>query len=779
MSPGAMDVDGDSVTYSFDWTYDDGQGGSGTALSSWLGTTVYAYDTVLAGETLRDETWTCAVTPNDGIEDGVAGVDSMLVDDLCLSTTTAQGMTFVQICGGTFDMGCTAAQQSYGCRSDEIPVHSVTLTRDFYLGETEVTQGQWDVLMGNNPSQINNGTCPDCPVEYINWWETLAFANAVSTAEGVDECYTLSGCTGTAGVNLNCSSVTINSTFGSPYDCAGYRLPTEAEWEYAARAGTDLLYSGSAIIDDVGWYSSNSGGTTHVVKGLAPNAWDLYDMSGNVFEWTWDWYGSSYFTSSPSTDPLGPGSGSGIVVRGGSQGYADSYARVTRRYNAGGPSSRWSTFGFRLSRTASNVIDSDSDSDGYPAWQDCDDNDPSVHDPDGSTENCAGIDCWSLLDAGYATGDGTYWIDPDGTGAFEAYCDMTTEEVYSNCSLPATYSRITHSQGNIDFMAVAYEPHGDYALVLGYPSELYRYDPVAQTLDHVATGGGDYWNAIEFAPDGSYALIGGADGYSSPDPVLYVYTAAAGLSQVTGITSGGLYTPSRIGAIAHRPGTDSFAILSDNTGSWPSQVTYIHEFTPDFSSGTHSWIYGGGQVSNQSSSSLAWGENLGQQIALGTDYYLELFYYDPSLSTGNFSTLSTNTGNLKKVIFNPDGTVAWVLQWSSNGKIYTWEGTLRTDYDNTYDFSGYTIWDFTISPDGHWKVFVGRYGNIYWSDSAWRPVDHSAFTQQGIANFDQPPYSATTNDYLHSVAWRPDTCKGLMVGDATSSQGTLILFELQ
>jgi len=389
-------------------------------------------------------------------------------------------------------------------------------------------------------------------------------------------------------------------------------------------------------------------------------------------------------------------------------------------------------------------------------------------------------------DTGTAGGDTSDTSDTSDT-AVDTDTDLPTDTGftippvgdYTHCTLPATYSRITHGQGNVDLTAVAYEPHGDYALVLGYPSEIYRYDPAAQTLDHIASGGGDYWNAIEFAPDGSYALIGGADGYTSPDPVLYVYTEAAGLSQITGITSGGLYTPSRIGAIAHRPGTDSFAILSDNTGSWPSQVTYIHEFTPDFSTGTHSWVYGGGQVSDQNSSSVAWGENLGQQIALGTDYYLELFYYDPSLTSGNFSTLSTNTGNLKKVLFNPEGSIAWVLQWSSNGKIYTWEGALRTDYDNTYDFSGYTIWDFNVSPDGHWKVFVGRYGNVYWSDSDWRPVDHSAFTQQEIANFDQPPYSASTNDYLHGVSWRPDTCNGLMVGDATSSQGTLILFELQ
>ena len=350
---------------------------------------------------------------------------------------------------------------------------------------------------------------------------------------------------------------------------------------------------------------------------------------------------------------------------------------------------------------------------------------------------------------------------------------------YTHCTQPAVYSRLTHSEGNVDFRVVAYEPHGEYALILGYPSELYRYDPTTQDLSHLASGGNDYWETIAFAPDGSYALIGGADAATSPDPVLYVYTEAAGLNPITGVTSGGLYSPSRISSIAHRPGTDSFAILSDNTGSWPSQITYIHEFTPDFSTGTHTWLYGGGQVSSQGSSSVAWGMNNGQQIALAADRYLELFYYDPSLSSGNFSTLSTNTGNLKKVVFNVDGSVAWVLQWSGSGKVYTWEGSLRTDYYNTYTFSGYTIWDFATSPDGYWKVFVGRFGNIYWSNSDWRPIDHAAFTNQPIANFDQPPYSATSNDYLHSVAWRPDSCDGLIVGDATSSQGTLILFELQ
>jgi formylglycine-generating enzyme required for sulfatase activity/predicted Ser/Thr protein kinase len=223
-------------------------------------------------------------------------------------------MVFVK--GGTFTMGCTS-EQGRGCWDSEKPTRRVTVG-DFYIGKYEVTQKQWRAVMGtsaslSDPSYFKN--CDDCPVESVSWNDIQEFIKKLNQKTGKK-----------------------------------YRLPTEAEWEYAARggsAGSPTRYSGSNNIDEVAWYSSNSGSKTHPVGRKKPNELGLYDMSGNVWEWCSDWYGSDYYKNSPQTNPQGPSSGSYRVLRGGSWYSRAQNCRVSDRYSYT-PDSRNGISGFRL-----------------------------------------------------------------------------------------------------------------------------------------------------------------------------------------------------------------------------------------------------------------------------------------------------------------------------------------------------------------------------------------------------------------------------------------------
>ena len=270
-------------------------------------------------------------------------------DDLDGSEPAPDGFVLIQ--SDTFEMGSSAEPGRDGDETE----HAVTLTRDFFLQRYEVTQVQWQDLMGTNPSHFAN--CgDDCPVEMVSWYDALRYANTVSRSEGLDECYVLTECWGQAGEDLECDSVNFNGL-----DCEGYRLPTEAEWEYAARAGTTTpFYSGSSTervcdldpnLDEIGWYCGNSNDTTHPVGRKTPNDWGLYDMAGNVGEWCSDWFAFEYYASSPSHDPLGPESGRERVRRGGSWGSGVRMARSADRSH-GHPSDRHAYLGFRLARTA-------------------------------------------------------------------------------------------------------------------------------------------------------------------------------------------------------------------------------------------------------------------------------------------------------------------------------------------------------------------------------------------------------------------------------------------
>jgi formylglycine-generating enzyme required for sulfatase activity len=281
----------------------------------------------------------CATIFEDGIPEDVESCVPDADADLGADEyTAAHGGTMVKIFAHTFEMGCTAGMSD--CASDESPAHDVTLTNDFYIGETEVTQGEYEAMMGTNPSGFSS--CgSDCPVETVTWHESAAFANAVSDSEGLEQCYT---CTG-SGTSTSCSIAV------EPYSCGGYRLSTEAEWEAAARCGEDTLYAGSTVIDDVAWYVLNSDSTTHTVATKASNACGLYDMTGNVFEWTQDWYSSSYYSSSPGTDPVGATSGVSRVLRGASWNNMPTDVRVANRSGLDPPFGTYS-IGLRLLRTS-------------------------------------------------------------------------------------------------------------------------------------------------------------------------------------------------------------------------------------------------------------------------------------------------------------------------------------------------------------------------------------------------------------------------------------------
>lgn len=215
----------------------------------------------------------------------------------------------VAIEGGTFWMGFTSEQEEE-YKYNEKPVHEVTLS-DFYIGKYEVTQAQWRAVMGTNPSYFSN--CDNCPVESISWSDIKKFLRKLNELTGKN-----------------------------------YRLPTEAEWEYAARGGKrskGYKYSGSNAVGTVGWYLDNSGEKTQPVGQKAPNELGIYDMTGNVFEWCQDWYGD--YRSRTQTNPSGPSSGSFRIYRGGSSGSTAKDMRISGR-RSGGSGGNYYYVGFRL-----------------------------------------------------------------------------------------------------------------------------------------------------------------------------------------------------------------------------------------------------------------------------------------------------------------------------------------------------------------------------------------------------------------------------------------------
>jgi formylglycine-generating enzyme required for sulfatase activity len=215
--------------------------------------------------------------------------------------TTRIGMTLVRIPAGEFQMGSNEGGD------DERPVHRVRISAPFYLGKYKVTQAQWKAVMGKNPSHFAGN--PNRPVENVSWNDVQEFIRRLNQQEGWEVC----------------------------------RLPTEAQWEYAARAGTTT--ERYADVDAIAWYAENSGYETHAVGQKRPNAWGLYDMLGNVWEWCHD--GKRRYTAYTVVDPIGPtDAGAHRVVRGGSWHYSARYVRAAHRY-WGNPGYRVDDLGFR------------------------------------------------------------------------------------------------------------------------------------------------------------------------------------------------------------------------------------------------------------------------------------------------------------------------------------------------------------------------------------------------------------------------------------------------
>jgi len=301
--------------------------------------------------------WNCAAS---GATYGQFFFKLEVVEESSCCQPTTIDLAMIAVEGGEFRLGAAVQPDTdgQGGNGEVTNAHQVTLS-NFCISETPVTQAQFEAVMGENPSNFKGfADSPNRPVERVSWYDAITFCNKLSLMEGKTPVYSVTGITDWGNYPYEDIPTSNNTTWNAAtmdMSANGYRLPTEAEWEYAARGGQesetvqngtlDFYYSGGNTVNVVAWYNGNSGNQTHIVKDKVPNALGLYDMSGNVVEWCWDWYDS--YTNTPKENPTGATSGSYRVFRGG-YWYGDAYfARVSSRsYNF--PDFRSGGIGFRI-----------------------------------------------------------------------------------------------------------------------------------------------------------------------------------------------------------------------------------------------------------------------------------------------------------------------------------------------------------------------------------------------------------------------------------------------
>jgi len=249
----------------------------------------------------------------------LVGLPAQQFDNAVIFLANDIPMEFVRIVPGEFLMGCSASDTR--CAEDEKPSHRVRITQMFELGKYEVTEAQWQAVTVKPPAVLLRGSGDSHAYGVTSWGTAQEFI---------------------AGLNAR-------------KDGFRYRLPTEAEWEYAARAGTTGPFAGPSL-DAIGWFGQNAVARPEIVGKKQPNAWGLYDMSGNAWEWVQDWYDAKYYSNSPAADPKGPAAGQYRVLRGGSSLSDSKFGRSSARYFIGATATA-DYYGFRVVREVASTTD--------------------------------------------------------------------------------------------------------------------------------------------------------------------------------------------------------------------------------------------------------------------------------------------------------------------------------------------------------------------------------------------------------------------------------------